>query len=56
MSRILLKSWSSGVRRQPITFSNFEEAKAYIEEKGTLSLSKADGLALRKDVLRSWLD
>ncbi|CYV02690.1 phosphoribosylamine--glycine ligase [Streptococcus suis] len=33
------------------TFSNFEEAKAYIEEKGAPIVVKADGLALGKGVV-----
>ncbi|HHT7795212.1 TPA: phosphoribosylamine--glycine ligase [Streptococcus suis] len=33
------------------TFSNFEEAKAYIEEKGAPIVVKADGLALGKGVI-----
>ena len=33
------------------TFSDFEAAKAYIEEKGAPSWSKADGLALGKGVV-----
>ncbi len=33
------------------TFSNFEEAKAYIEEQGAPIVVKADGLALGKGVV-----
>ncbi|HEL1768800.1 TPA: phosphoribosylamine--glycine ligase [Streptococcus suis] len=33
------------------TFSNFEEAKAYIEEQGAPIVAKADGLALGKGVV-----
>ncbi|HEL2461038.1 TPA: phosphoribosylamine--glycine ligase [Streptococcus suis] len=33
------------------TFSNFEEAKAYIEEQGAPTVVKADGLALGKGVV-----
>mgnify|MGYP000408804897 CR=1 FL=1 len=33
------------------TFSDFEEAKAYIEEKGAPIVVKADGLALGKGVV-----
>ncbi|HEM2652474.1 TPA: phosphoribosylamine--glycine ligase [Streptococcus suis] len=34
-----------------VTFSNFEEAKAYIEEQGAPIVVKADGLALGKGVV-----
>lgn len=52
--RILLrKSWSNMMFQQQIygTFSDFEEAKAYIEEKGAPIVVKADGLALGKGVV-----
>ena len=39
-------------QQQPmVTFSDFEEAKAYIEEKGAPIVVKADGLALGKGVV-----
>ncbi len=37
--------------RQSAIFSDFEEAKAYIEEKGAPIVVKADGLALGKGVV-----